>query len=336
MSNLSTNLPPVPPAVPPAVPHVGSPPYHGVDAADDEIDLRELFTVLWRGKLLIVGVTLLFAIGAVVYALSLPNVYRSEALLAPASEAGGGGLASKLGGLSGLAGMAGISLPGGGADKTALGLEVMQSRAFIEHFIDQHALLVPLMAATGWNAETGELLIDADVYDVVNQAWVREAKPPRRSKPSAQEAYEEFQKVLAVAEDKKTGFVNLSVEHFSPIVAQQWVTWLVQDVNDVMREQEVSEAERSITYLKGQVAATSLTDLQSMFFELIQGQTETIMLAKVREEYLFKTIDPAIVPEQKYGPKRALICVLGTLLGGMLAVLLVLIRHYAFKPEESV
>ena len=71
MSNLSTNLPPVPPEVP----HVGSQPYHGIDAADDEIDLRELFTVLWRGKLLIVGVTLLFAIGAVVYALSLPNVY---------------------------------------------------------------------------------------------------------------------------------------------------------------------------------------------------------------------------------------------------------------------
>ena len=333
MSNLSTNLPPVPPAVPPAVPPVESPPYHGSDAADDEIDLRELFTVLWRGKLLIVGVTLLFAIGAVVYALSLTNVYRSEALLAPASQDGG---ASKLGGLSGLAGMAGIALPGGGADKTALGLEVLKSRAFIGGFIEEHELLVPLMAAKGWNAETGELLIDADVYDVVNQAWLREAKPPRRSKPSAQEAYEEFQKVLAVAEDKKTGFVNLSVEHFSPIVAQQWVTWLVQDVNNVMREQEVSEAERSITYLKGQVAATSLTDLQSMFFELIQGQTETIMLAKVREEYLFKTIDPAIVPEQKYGPKRALICVLGTLLGGMLAVLLVLIRHYAFKPEESV
>ena len=330
MSNLSTNLPPVPPAVPPVV----SQPYHGIDAADDEIDLRELFTVLWRGKLLIVGVTLLFAIGAVVYALSLPNIYRSEALLAPATEAGGGG--SALGGLSGLAGMAGISLPGGGADKTALGLEVMQSRAFIERLFDQHELLVPLMAATGWNVQTGELLLDADAYDAVNETWLREPDPPRQSKPSAQEAYGKFQKVLAVAEDKKTGFVNLSVEHFSPIVAQQWVTWLVQDVNNVMREQEVSEAERSITYLKGQVANTSLTDLQAMFFELIQSQTETIMLAKVREEYLFKTIDPAIVPEQKYGPKRARICVLGTLLGGMLAVLLVLIRHYAFKPEESV
>ena len=326
MSNLSTNLPPVPP--------VGSPPYHGIDAADDEIDLRELFTVLWRGKLLIVGVTLLFAIGAVVYALSLTNVYRSEALLAPAGESGG---ASKLGGLSGLAGMAGIALPGGGgADKTALGLEVLKSRAFIGDFIEEHELLVPLMAAKGWNAQTGELLIDADVYDVVNQTWLRDPNPPRQSKPSAQEAFQAFNARLFVSPDKASGFVSVSVEHVSPIVAQQWVTWLVQDVNNVLREQEVSEAERAITYLKGQVANTSLTDLQAMFFELIQSQTETIMLAKVREEYLFKVIDPAIVPEQKYGPKRALICVLGTLLGGMLAVLLVLIRHYAFKPEESV
>ena len=60
------------------------------------------------------------------------------------------------------------------------------------------------------------------------------------------------------------------------------------------------------------------------------------MLANSRPEYLFKTIDPAIVPEEESSPKRALICVLGTLLGGMLSVLWVLIRHYVFKPEGAV
>ena len=66
-----------------------------------------------------------------------------------------------------------------------------------------------------------------------------------------------------------------------------------------------------------------------MFFELIQSQTETVMLAEVRPEYVFKTIDPAVVPEEKSKPSRALICVLGTLLGGILGVVIVLIRHYA-------
>jgi uncharacterized protein involved in exopolysaccharide biosynthesis len=87
--------------------------------------------------------------------------------------------------------------------------------------------------------------------------------------------------------------------------------------------------------LKQQVANTSLADLQSMFFELIQSQTETVMLAQVRPEYVFKTIDPAVVPEEKSKPSRALICVLGTLLGGMLGVVIVLIRHYARSEAEA-
>jgi len=51
---------------------------------------------------------------------------------------------------------------------------------------------------------------------------------------------------------------------------------------------------------------------------------------------VFKTIDPAVVPEEKSEPKRALICVLGTLLGGMLSVLIVLVRHYAFSNKQEV
>jgi LPS O-antigen subunit length determinant protein (WzzB/FepE family) len=41
------------------------------------------------------------------------------------------------------------------------------------------------------------------------------------------------------------------------------------------------------------------------------------------------------VPEEKSQPKRALICILGTLLGGMLAVLLVLVRHYALNGNDK-
>jgi uncharacterized protein involved in exopolysaccharide biosynthesis len=57
------------------------------------------------------------------------------------------------------------------------------------------------------------------------------------------------------------------------------------------------------------------------------------MLAEVQEEFIFKVVDPAVVPELKAGPKRALICVLGTLLGGMLGVAIVLVR-FAFRKED--
>lgn len=58
------------------------------------------------------------------------------------------------------------------------------------------------------------------------------------------------------------------------------------------------------------------------------------MFAEVRDEYVFKTIDPALAPEEKAKPKRALICVLGTLLGGMLGVAIVLVR-FAFRRDEK-
>ena len=52
------------------------------------------------------------------------------------------------------------------------------------------------------------------------------------------------------------------------------------------------------------------------------------MLAEVSDEYVFKTLSEAKVAEKKSKPKRALICVLGLLLGGMISVMFVLIRNF--------
>jgi LPS O-antigen subunit length determinant protein (WzzB/FepE family) len=50
---------------------------------DDEIDLRELFYILWRGKWIIVSLTAFASIVGVIYSLSLPNIYISKAKLVP-------------------------------------------------------------------------------------------------------------------------------------------------------------------------------------------------------------------------------------------------------------
>jgi uncharacterized protein involved in exopolysaccharide biosynthesis len=242
-------------------------------------------------------------------------------------------LASKFGGLASLAG---VSLPGGGGgDKTTTGIEVLKSRAFFAQFMQNNEVLLPLMAAKGWDAVNNTLIFDANIYDVNTQQWVRDAKPPRQAEPSLQEAHEAFVKLLSVAQDKETGFVTISIEHFSPYVAKMWVDALVSEINDTIKQQDVAQAERSISYLTAQIEATKLTELQAGFFELIQSQTETIMLANASPEYLFKTLDPAVVPELKAKPKRALICVLGALLGSMLGVLIVLVRHFMNKPENE-
>jgi uncharacterized protein involved in exopolysaccharide biosynthesis len=304
-------------------------------ASEDEIDLRELFAVIWQGKYLIIAITAIFAIGAVIFAIKQPNIYKSEALLAPASaEQGGGGLAALAGQFGGLASMAGINLGGGGGvDKTQMAIEVMKSRQFTSDFIQKHNILADLMAEPKWNLADNTLAYNDELYNLAENKWLREVKAPFKPEPSMQEAYKVFSKVIAVNAAKDTGMVTVSVEHVSPAIAQQWVTWLVQDINKVMKDRDVAEAIKSTEFLNQQIEQTNVADIRTILYKLIEEQAKTIMFAEVRDEYVFKTIDPALVPEEKDKPKRALICVLGTMLGGMLGVMLVLIRHFVRKED---
>lgn len=294
---------------------------------DDGIDLRELFRVMWNGKWLIGGITVAAAVIAIIVALMLPNIYRAEALLAPNDQEAVGGLSALAAQYGGLASLAGISLESGSSDKTVLGLEILKSRKFVSEFILGHDILVPLIAAKEWDSESGELVINPDDYDTAAGKWVRTVRPPRKTIPSSQESYEAFMKLLSVGQDKQTGFVTVAIEHYSPTIAKQWVDWLIADLNDSIMSQDVAEAEQAIEYLNRQIESTSLADLQHVFFNLIEEQTKTIMLAKVTDEYLLKTLDPAVTPEEKIKPKRAFIVILATLLGGFLGIFLQLMRR---------
>ena len=301
---------------------------------DDEIDLRELFRVLWAGKWLIGGITFTAAVIAIIVALMLPNIYRAEALLAPNDQEGAGGLSALAAQYGGLASLAGISLGGGSADKTALGLEILKSRKFISEFIERHDILVSLMASKGWDSKTGELEIDVDDYDATSGQWVRDAAPPRKAIHSLQEAYEEFISIMSVSQNKQSGFVTLSIEHYSPEISRQWVEWIVEDLNSTIMAQDVTEAQLAIDYLRDQIESTSVADLRIVFSRLIEEQTKTVMLSNVSPEYIFRTVDPAIAPELKVKPKRSLIAFFGMLLGGFAGVIIVLIRNSTITKRE--
>ena len=50
---------------------------------DDTIDFYELWITLWNKKGLVIAVTIIVALGSVVYALLAPQIYKAEALLLP-------------------------------------------------------------------------------------------------------------------------------------------------------------------------------------------------------------------------------------------------------------
>ena len=300
---------------------------------DDEIDLRELFGVLWAGKIKIIAITAVFAIASVIYALSVPNQYKATALLAPA-QSDGGGLSGALGQLGGLASLAGVSLGGGEGGEAQIAQEIMKSWSYIESFIDDNNIAVEVYAAEGWNKLSNELVIDDDLYDTAQKSWLIEDDDTGENRsPTSWELFEVFQEKLSVSEDKKSGLVSVSIEYYSPQIAKQWVDMYVDAVNRFMQQRQVDKVTKNITYLQEQIEKTSIAEMQEVFYTIIEEQTKNKMLAEASPEYVFVAVSPSMVPEQKSQPKRALICILGTLLGGMLSVLLVLIMHYAKKTD---
>ena len=305
--------------------------YESMDSyKSDEIDIKELWNAIWAGKLLIVAITAIFSVASVLYALSLPDIYKSEATLAPVEKqsSGLGGMASQLGGLASLAG---VSLGGEKTDKTSFALEVMKSRAFVFKFIEKYNITEKLMAVSNWDPNSNEVIYNEELYNPRSKEWLRNPKGTLKSKPSLQEVYKKFQTVVSIEQDKSNSMVTISVEHFSPYIAKQWVEWLIYSINEEMKHRELDEATKTITYLNKQLGQTKISGHQEILYQLIEEQTKTIMFANVRDEYVLKTIDPALSPEIKSGPKRAMLCVLGFLLGGILSVLIVLIRYFSNK-----
>lgn len=300
---------------------------------DDEIDLRELFGVLWAGKIKIIAIIALFAIASVIYALSVPNQYKATALLAPA-QSSGGGLSGALGQLGGLASLAGVSIGGGESSEAQIAQEIMKSWNFIESFIADNDLAVEVFAAEGWSKGSNTLKIDDDVYDVEKNEWLIEDDDTGELRPpSSWKLFEKFSEQLAVSEDKKSGLVSVSIEYYSPQIAKQWLDMYVSAVNAHMQQRQVAKVTNNINYLQAQIEKTSIAEMREVFYTIIEEQTKNKMVAEASPEYAFVAVSPSMVPEEKSQPKRALICILGTLLGGMLSVLLVLIMHYTKKSD---
>jgi LPS O-antigen subunit length determinant protein (WzzB/FepE family) len=301
---------------------------------DDEIDLKELFSVLWAAKKLILGITSIFAVVSVIYALSLPNQYKASALLAPAQQQSGG-LSGALGDLGGLAALAGVNIGGGDGGEAQIAQEIIVSWGFIEKFIQQNNLAVEVFAADGWDEQRNQLSLDDDLYSVEENRWTRTPPSGRTANPTSWELYEEFLEKVSISADKKTGLISLSVEYYSPYIAKQWVDQLVVAINQHMQQRKLQMVNTNIQYLEAQIQKTPIAEMREVFYTIIEEQVKSKMLAEASPEYVFVTVSPAMVPAKKSQPKRALICILGTLLGGMLSIAFVLLRYYGFSRERS-
>ena len=290
---------------------------------NDEIDIKEILKVIWGKKKFLASIIIFMSLIFVLISFLIPNKYESTFLMVADEESTMEGSLSQYSALAGIAGVIPSETSQG-----QIGIEILKSRILIEKFINKYDLLVPLFASKYWDDETQELILDKNIYDPKLKKWTRDISPPFGLVPSNYEAYELWtEDIFSYDYDTKSGFIKVSIKHHSPFIAKQWAELLVLELNNYMRKVAVDEAKLSIEYLESEIVKTQSEELKLLFYKLIQSKTEKNMLAYSRDEYLFRVLDPPFLPEIPYSPNRLLIIVIGSIIGFIFGVVVILYRE---------
>ena len=124
------------------------------------------------------------------------------------------------------------------------------------------------------------------------------------------------------------------VEHKSPFIAQQWVEIMINQIDQVMRDQDRQTATKSIEYLNSLAPTVINEDIKKALSALQQEQMKRLMMVEANDNYVFKVLDSPIAAELKSKPRRSLIVIWGTILGMVLSALGVLVFNYTRKSSD--
>jgi uncharacterized protein involved in exopolysaccharide biosynthesis len=268
---------------------------YAVDDAD-EVRLKDLWLTIWRGKWIVSFAAIGTAVVAVALTLVITPEYRASVLVAPVTEtAGASTLASLASQFAGVAALAGVDLTGSGS-RTAEAVATLESRAFTENFIRERKLM-PALFADDWDAATGRWRVEAE------------------DRPRMWNAFQRFDSIRELEQDVQTGLITVTVNWTDPTLAATWANGLITDVNQMMRDRAIRESQQNLDFLQTELQTSSQVPLQSTIYSLIEVQMQNSMLANVNQQYAFRVIDPAVVPEKRYWPNRLVFAVLGLFAG---------------------
>ena len=279
---------------------------------ENNYSLRGMFKITGLNFKFLCVSTGLFSIIALIYAASLEDIYTSEALLSPSKSLQDSGPSLAEGGLGALVGL-GAS---GTANKTLLALQVLETKDFFKQFYEQDDFLAELSGVDSYDKKTSTLKFDESKYFEGN--WIE------GEKPNLQKAHRQFKNLLSVDHDRLDGFVEISIDHVSPYVAQKWLKQIIEELNLHFQLKDKLEAQKSVEYLQKQMNETKKVDLKMIFSSMLVKQYEIIMLSEVTDEFIFEVLDEPRAPDKKSKPSRLFIALFLTIFGAFVFFLLAL------------
>lgn len=276
-------------------------------ADDGGIDLIHLCYIAWRHRVGFTVACSLCVIAALVIALTMTPIFRSEITVTHARDSEmnengtGAELSSQIGSLASLAGINVPDMQGQDQQSDA----VLNSDRLIREFITRYNLLP-------------QLSTDPE-HPITLWRGVRNFK----------------RSVLVIAKDDRKGVTTVDVKWTNPRTAALWANNFVALANDLIRSRAQDEATRNLAYLNEQIDKTSVVEVRTMLYALVETETRKLMLVNSRPEYAFVVVDPGVAAEVRDSPKRTLIVSVGLIIGLLIGILTATVLE-RFARERSV
>jgi uncharacterized protein involved in exopolysaccharide biosynthesis len=277
--------------------------------SEEEITLRDVTADIFSRRYYILAAMLVLGSGGLALGLIKTKEYQSQIVVAPVSADSGhsGGLGALASQYGDLASLAGVSSPG--ASKKNESVAVLQSELLTETYITQQNLL-PVLRNESWITRV--------------RRWMGYEPKPL----TLWQANQLFKKsVRTVRDDKLTGLIYLTITWKDPVVAAKWANDIVNLTNSYLRDKAIREAERNIGYLNEQAAKTNILEARQAVFALLKDELNNEMLAKGREDYALKVIDPAFAPEKPSSFGGLVLAIFGLIIGFVLSILAILAKR---------
>ena len=295
---------------------------------NDEIALRELFLILWRGKYVIFLISLLAIVFSSIHLRNSERTYSVEAVFKSVAEGDGG---PNLSGFSGLASFAGISLP------TSSGSDFMtyQKLIFSEEVAEKvftNRELVQKIFQGEWNSDTKSFVAPVSgrvgnlkqlVKSVLTGVEKRKYIAPNPKRLSMLLAG-----ILNISIDKSTGFILISAETSNPDLALELISKVTQETDNLLKERFFATAEDTLEFYNQNILTSRSPEHRQALAKLISAEDQKLMLASKSRNFVAEPLTMPSVSLYPTSPKSSLVLALGFVLGTFLGAAMVLGRHF--------
>ena len=293
---------------------------------DDEIDLRELFDALWRGKFLIMLCVVAAIALAALYLRSAERKYTVRYVFAPVATENAG---PNLGGLGGLASLAGVSLPSSSSGDFLTFKFLLKSEEVAAQILEDEQLAQAIFASE-WDINSRTYRKPPDGKYTPYIRTVKKLLTGQDAKsyipPNAARLSDWLSKAFSSSEDRDTGFLTLSAETPKPDLMIRVMAKATEQTDRLLKERYIASAEQTMGFYQQQLAKARAREHREALAKLIAQEDQKLMLASKGTYFVAEPLTEPSVSLNPTSPKASLVLALSVVLGGFFGAALVLIR----------